>query len=279
MNLKKVASLSFVAGLLAIAGCAGVAPENLKIPKERRALLLKDPVRYETSSLFGSKTQITIAAGIYNAVRQDDAGMFYRGPPHFASSFFNNTGMQSTAEGGIYLPAVATQPARIFVVIGSGSRSRPANSNAAVSDAVQRTSMTNISPIVAGAGAAIGAGLVAALSDAEMGRYNILADRSQPPGNVLREALVTVPAGTTFAAGALSNPSEIGKDPASNHKVRVTGNDTYAAEKLAKAKSCADNPLATLTSKGPGFEEYAVPCTSGAQMKLRCEFGGCEVQP
>jgi len=56
---------------------------------------------------------------------------------------------------------------------------------------------------------------------------------------------------------------------------RVTGRDTYIAEKFAKAQSCNVAPLATLVEKGPGFETYNVPCSSGQVLTVRCEFGNC----
>ncbi len=56
---------------------------------------------------------------------------------------------------------------------------------------------------------------------------------------------------------------------------RRTGVDTYNAEKLAKARSCAVMPLATLVDKGPGFERYTLACNGGQTMAVRCEFGNC----
>ncbi|MBC7391713.1 MAG: hypothetical protein H7340_00140 [Variovorax sp.] len=56
---------------------------------------------------------------------------------------------------------------------------------------------------------------------------------------------------------------------------RRTGVDTYNAEKLAKARSCAAMPLATLVEKGPGFERYTLACNSGQTLAVRCDFGNC----
>lgn len=56
---------------------------------------------------------------------------------------------------------------------------------------------------------------------------------------------------------------------------RRTGVDTYNAEKLAKANSCAALPLASLVDKGPGFERYTLACNGGRTMAVRCEFGNC----
>lgn len=58
---------------------------------------------------------------------------------------------------------------------------------------------------------------------------------------------------------------------------RPTGRDTYNAEKLAKNRACAAQPLASLSAKGPGFETYNVPCSNGHSIAIRCEFGNCRV--
>ena len=58
---------------------------------------------------------------------------------------------------------------------------------------------------------------------------------------------------------------------------RPTGRDTYNAEKLAKNRACAAQPLASLSAKGPGFETYSVPCSNGPSIAIRCEFGNCRV--
>jgi hypothetical protein len=58
---------------------------------------------------------------------------------------------------------------------------------------------------------------------------------------------------------------------------RPTGRDTYNAEKLAKNRACAAQPLASLSAKGPGFETYSVPCSNGLSIAIRCEFGNCRV--
>jgi hypothetical protein len=58
---------------------------------------------------------------------------------------------------------------------------------------------------------------------------------------------------------------------------RATGRDTYNAEKLAKNRACAPQPLARLSAKGPGFETYSVTCRNGHSIAIRCEFGNCRV--
>lgn len=53
------------------------------------------------------------------------------------------------------------------------------------------------------------------------------------------------------------------------------GQDSYGAERLAKDQNCNAQPSATLMAKGAGFETYAVPCTSGDVLMVRCELGKC----
>ncbi|GER16778.1 hypothetical protein D3C87_590220 [compost metagenome] len=60
-------------------------------------------------------------------------------------------------------------------------------------------------------------------------------------------------------------------------KPRRTGIDTYNVERLAKAGRCNVQPRAELTAKGPGYESYSVPCTTGVAWAVRCEFGNCRV--
>ena len=55
------------------------------------------------------------------------------------------------------------------------------------------------------------------------------------------------------------------------------GADSFNAERLARAQSCSAAPLAALVAKGPGFENYSVPCDNGDALAIRCEFGNCRV--
>lgn len=56
-----------------------------------------------------------------------------------------------------------------------------------------------------------------------------------------------------------------------------TGQDSYSAERLAKAASCHAQPVAQLVAKGPGFETYTVACMGGDALAVRCEFGNCRL--
>lgn len=55
------------------------------------------------------------------------------------------------------------------------------------------------------------------------------------------------------------------------------GTDSFNAERLARTLSCGTAPLASLVAKGPGFENYSVPCDNGDALAIRCEFGNCRV--
>lgn len=55
------------------------------------------------------------------------------------------------------------------------------------------------------------------------------------------------------------------------------GADSFNAERLARTQSCSSAPLASLVAKGPGFENYSVPCDNGDALAIRCEFGNCRV--
>jgi len=81
------------------------------------------------------------------------------------------------------------------------------------------------------------------------------------------------PQGVAGAAPAQARTVPIADMPA----LRPTGRDTYNAEKLAKNRACAAQPLASLSDKGPGFETYSVPCSNGRSIAIRCEFGNCRV--
>ena len=53
------------------------------------------------------------------------------------------------------------------------------------------------------------------------------------------------------------------------------GTEWPRVEALAKAEACHTEPVAQLSVKGPGFENYSVGCANGDTMMVRCEFGNC----
>lgn len=56
---------------------------------------------------------------------------------------------------------------------------------------------------------------------------------------------------------------------------RAFGSDSLAAERFAKGQACTNDPIASLTSKGPGFEIYSVRCANDDTLVVRCEWGNC----
>ncbi len=55
----------------------------------------------------------------------------------------------------------------------------------------------------------------------------------------------------------------------------AVGQDEFSASRLAKDMACHSQPVAVMTSKGPGFENYSVACVSGDALAIRCQFGNC----
>ena len=94
--------------------------------------------------------------------------------------------------------------------------------------------------------------------------------------NVRCEALPVQPRAavpvTVAPKDVLSSPQTNGNQPAT-----ASGKDLYNAERLASQSACHQQPRAVLTGRGPGFETYAVACSSGDQLVIRCEFGNCRV--
>jgi len=64
-------------------------------------------------------------------------------------------------------------------------------------------------------------------------------------------------------------------DPPPKAPVPVATRDRFGAERLAKDRACNPEPQATLVAKGPGYESYAVACTNGDSLAIRCEYGNC----
>lgn len=55
------------------------------------------------------------------------------------------------------------------------------------------------------------------------------------------------------------------------------GQFAYEAERIPESRACAAMPQASLVSKGPGFELYAVACRNSDTLMVRCEMGNCRV--
>ena len=63
--------------------------------------------------------------------------------------------------------------------------------------------------------------------------------------------------------------------PSQGPSVSAIGEWSFGAERVAKSASCNSQPIARLTGKGPGFETFALTCTNGDVMNVRCDRGQC----
>ena len=75
---------------------------------------------------------------------------------------------------------------------------------------------------------------------------------------------------TSTAPAAVSTPS---KTPIAE----PIGQSAYTVERMDEVKACNPSPRVALVGKGAGFEAYAVTCTNGDLLQVRCEFGNCRV--
>lgn len=72
------------------------------------------------------------------------------------------------------------------------------------------------------------------------------------------------------------SPQSVGSATAPTARTQVPiGQFAYEAERIPEARACAAMPQASLVSKGPGFELYAVACRNSDTMMVRCEMGNC----
>lgn len=81
-----------------------------------------------------------------------------------------------------------------------------------------------------------------------------------------------------IAAPAPAMPSgivQLPAQPAPPPPPAPIGQDAFSAEKLARDGLCSANPIATLVSKGPGYESFTVRCRNGESLLIRCEMGNC----
>ncbi|HWX03846.1 hypothetical protein [Collimonas sp.] len=112
--------------------------------------------------------------------------------------------------------------------------------------------------------------------------------------SVASQAAVTLPAAVAYSAPvtAAMNPVQLpatvqaaavqpdaASAPASTPEAQsgIIGQYSYQSEHIAKAQSCAAQPHAILSAKGPGFESYTVSCDSGDSLAMRCDFGQCRI--
>lgn len=96
-----------------------------------------------------------------------------------------------------------------------------------------------------------------------------------PPASAVAPALVTAASPTTSTA---TGPAvAVASTGAPSASVSNAGQDSWNVERLSEVKVCAAEPQAKLIAKGPGFETYAVGCSDGNALAVRCEYGNCRV--
>lgn len=219
MNLSKEVSVGFKIGaragvstlnnafkakigliiLCILAGCEGTAPTRLKPVASSSILELKNDFVYEASYAIGVKWKHIVSSGTYTAIGEDDSGVFYRGPAECFSTVLLKAAwaaqeplvnkVTSTADCGIYVPLRTGLSPKIFLVVGSGrqvvnGKLEPQTPSAAADDVtnlqIATSAAPRATPLQAGAGSAIGGGVVAAIVAAEQGNFNFYRDQPDP---------------------------------------------------------------------------------------------------
>jgi hypothetical protein len=79
-----------------------------------------------------------------------------------------------------------------------------------------------------------------------------------------------------LAQAAPPLPVAYGAAPAMSPGINMESKWLVSAEGVAKAGGCVP-PSAAMTSKGAGFELFAVGCPNGTTLAIRCEVDGCRV--
>lgn len=184
--------------LCTLTGCEGTAPTRLKPVANSSILELKKDFVYEANYAIGVKWKHILSSGTYTAVGEDDSGVFYRGPAECFSTVLLKAAwaaqeslvnkVTSTVDCGIYMPLRAGLSPKIFLVIGSGrqvvnGKLEPLTPSAAdnvTNLQIATSAVPTATPLQAGAGSAIGGGVVAAIVAAEQGNFNFYRDQPDP---------------------------------------------------------------------------------------------------
>ncbi len=194
-----------------LTGCGSISPNKLQPTDSTKALRLKDSFSYEAFfKLSGIRYRLSLIQGRYVANGQDESGVYYLGPDECfhvvmteagwggADSLVGKTVLASDC--GIYVFTDPRKEPQVFIVNGSNyrySKSVAAASAPQLDTATTQSIVTpaaqSASPIQAGVGGALGAGIVEAIIAAERGNYGLYRD--QPLGPGLRLALIAEKAG------------------------------------------------------------------------------------
>lgn len=185
--------------LLALGGCIGMAPNNFKLPAQASSVILSQPVVYPARYNIAD-WEATLAAGLYQATREDQGGTYYTGAPGCFSEKLLKTswnipqmaaGESSVVDCGIYVPFDEALPIRIFSIFGTGRRQSGQAAQgidpALQTQAILSATTTSPAPVQAAVGAGLGNAIGMALLDSQKGNFQFI--RVQPDPQILKAAI------------------------------------------------------------------------------------------
>jgi hypothetical protein len=202
-------ALVFVSAALAACSSASlVNPAKLDAVSPTLRLRLDAPFKYKLSNLAGTR-ELVIAAGTYRAVGQDNAGVYYLGPPGcFANVPQDDSKKLETPvmvqDCGIYVPKSEAEGARPFLV--TGTVKDPRRQPSLQQGAPARPDTTPVAPTYnppgkggtvrvvpsapAAVGTGIGVGIAVAIADATLAAPGLYGEgTAMPASSELRGAL------------------------------------------------------------------------------------------
>lgn len=200
---------------LAMAGCAGVSvsPTKLRPVADARTIELTKPVHWKYDSGLGfGYWQYQLVAGSYVATLEDDSGTYFWGPK--PTCLYQTVIAESKPASGsslqcvIFVPRKAGDAPVVFFVNGSmlmqhafnpdktpivdqidpgvsTARTSP-DTSSTVSAVVANSVPYNATPLQAGLGGGIAAGIIAVMSESERG--SLIPFNKQPPAGWLQAA-------------------------------------------------------------------------------------------
>jgi hypothetical protein len=197
LMLKLTLKLAALSVVLLASGC-GTPPSKLSAPKLITKLELREPFVYFGGAGNGSvRVEISIAAGTYLATYADDAGVYHKGPLQCYKVKVLERGWVYAADSvgknavsvdcGIYVSNDAAIAPKLYQVLGTdtGFFAPTAPAAAPTGDAAgvvmsTQPHLAGASPMAAGVGSAVAAGVIEAASAIERGNIVIMelpADR------------------------------------------------------------------------------------------------------
>jgi hypothetical protein len=170
---------------------------------------LREPFSYDAVyQLTGIRWKHTLSPGIYSAFREDSDGIYHQGPSNCLNSKVLDAGRTlkpsvldeiRVTDCGIYVPNDPSQPAKVYVIVGSQRIMR--SSGEVPQTATDANPVPALNAAVApppavptptqAAGVGIGYGIASGIVEAEKG--NVDFARDQPGGISLRAALIVHP--------------------------------------------------------------------------------------